>query len=88
MVVSGAIARHGPTDVRFGSKADICSALAHVRYYPESGHMHCFPLIDYGQNGSLSPSFISPSEHVIHDAVPRIVDANEKQHQGCGSCAK
>jgi hypothetical protein len=26
-------------DVRFGSKADICSALAHVRFIPESGHV-------------------------------------------------
>ena len=25
-------------NVRFGSKADICSALAHVRFIPESGH--------------------------------------------------
>jgi len=37
---------------------------------------------------SLSPSFLSPSEYVIRDAVPRIMDANEKQHQGCDSCAK
>jgi hypothetical protein len=25
-------------DVRFGSKADICSAQANVRFIPESGH--------------------------------------------------
>ena len=28
----------GPTDVRFGSKADICNANRHVRFIPESGH--------------------------------------------------
>ena len=26
---------------RFGSKADICSAENHVRFTPESGHVHC-----------------------------------------------
>jgi hypothetical protein len=25
-------------DVRFGSKADICGAISHVRFTPESGH--------------------------------------------------
>src|SRR5262249_21657829 len=28
-------------DVRFGSKADICSAQRHVRFTPESGHVQC-----------------------------------------------
>src|SRR5262245_58255923 len=27
--------------VRFGSKADICSAQAHVRFTPDSGHVQC-----------------------------------------------
>ena len=27
--------------VRFGSKADICTARAHVRFTPESGHVRC-----------------------------------------------
>jgi len=27
-------------DVRFGSKADMCSAKGHVRFTPESGHVH------------------------------------------------
>ena len=27
--------------VRFGSKADICSAKRHVRFAPESGHVRC-----------------------------------------------
>src|SRR5262245_44391488 len=28
-------------DVRFGSKADICSAQAYVRFTPNSGHVRC-----------------------------------------------
>ena len=31
----------GPTDVRFGSKADMCSAKLHVRFTPKSGHVQC-----------------------------------------------
>ena len=30
-----------PSDVRFGSKADMCSAKRHVRFTPESGHVRC-----------------------------------------------
>jgi hypothetical protein len=30
-----------PADVRFGSKADICSAKRHVRSTPESRHVQC-----------------------------------------------
>ena len=29
----------GSGDVRFGSKADICTAQGHVRFTPESGHV-------------------------------------------------
>ena len=29
------------TNVRFGSKADMCSAKRHVRLAPESGHVQC-----------------------------------------------
>src|SRR5262245_9061622 len=29
------------SNVRFGSKADICSAKRHVRFIPESGHVRC-----------------------------------------------
>src|SRR5262249_35817051 len=32
---------NGATHVRFGSKADICTAAAHVRFTPESGHVRC-----------------------------------------------
>src|SRR5215470_12695779 len=30
-----------PAHVRFGSKADICSAKRHVRFTSESGHVQC-----------------------------------------------
>jgi hypothetical protein len=41
-IVTAQIAKlEGPTDVRFGSKADICSAIRHVRFTPESGHVRC-----------------------------------------------
>src|SRR5262249_20298862 len=31
----------GVGHVRFGSKADICTAPAHVRFTPKSGHLQC-----------------------------------------------
>ena len=31
----------GRRDVRFGSKADTCAAIGHVRFTPESGHVQC-----------------------------------------------
>ena len=31
----------GDPNVRFGSKADMCSAKRHVRFTPESGHVRC-----------------------------------------------
>ena len=42
-----------PTDVRFGSKADICSAKWHVRFTPESGHLR----------GRIGMSAIVPKRH-------------------------
>jgi hypothetical protein len=33
-----------PADVRFGSKADICTAKNHVRFSPKSGHVRCTSL--------------------------------------------
>jgi hypothetical protein len=29
------------SNVRFGSKADMCAAKGHVRFTPESGHVRC-----------------------------------------------
>ena len=34
-------ARPTEVNVRFGSKADMCSATGHVRFAPESGHVRC-----------------------------------------------
>ena len=31
----------GPTDVRFGSLADMCGAMRRVRFNPKSGHVQC-----------------------------------------------
>src|SRR4029453_19108224 len=36
-----------PRHLRFGSKADMCSAKGHVRFTPESGHRN-----NYGRSGS------------------------------------
>jgi hypothetical protein len=33
--------RRTRNDVRFGSKADMCSALGDVRFTPNSGHLRC-----------------------------------------------
>jgi len=40
-----------PGDVRFGSKADICSALAYVRFTPESDRKSGHPMV-----GSARPA--------------------------------
>src|SRR5262249_22764059 len=40
--------------VRFGSKADICSAKGHVRFTPESGHVRCTsPCLLWANSGHL-----------------------------------
>src|SRR5262249_42102035 len=33
--------RRRSANVRFGSLADICTAIGHVRFTPESGHLQC-----------------------------------------------
>ena len=60
-------------DVRFGSKADMCSARRHVRFTPESGHVQCnsacaLPIADIHQltrviDGSL---YVSLSKALAH----------------------
>ena len=45
-------------DVRFGSKADMCSAKSHVRFTPKSGHVQCnsaCPLSANSGHGVLIP---------------------------------
>ncbi|MGA7535417.1 MAG: hypothetical protein WBW27_26420, partial [Pseudolabrys sp.] len=49
------------SDVRFGSKADICSAKRHVRSTPESGHMQrTGECLLSANSGHFGPNLISP----------------------------
>ena len=41
-------------DVRFGSKADMCSAKGHVRFTPRSGHWRCTNQCPLGANSGHS----------------------------------
>ena len=43
----------GLVDVRFGSKADMCSAKGHVRFTPESGHVQCTSPCPLSANSGL-----------------------------------
>jgi hypothetical protein len=42
-------------NVRFGSEADICSAIRHVRFTPESGHVRCTTLCPQSAKSGHSP---------------------------------
>ena len=42
-------------DVRFGSKADICSAIGHVRFTPKSGHVRCTSACPLSANSGHRP---------------------------------
>ena len=46
--------RRSAADVRFGSKADMCSAKRHVRFTPESGHVRCTTLCPLSANSGHS----------------------------------
>jgi len=47
-------ARFAGGDVRFGSKAHICSAKRHVRFTPESGHVQCnSPCLLWAKSGLM-----------------------------------
>ena len=55
-------------NVRFGSKADMCSAKGHVRFTPKSGHVQCtadvryVPIADIGTNQFLFDHLVGASE--------------------------
>ena len=49
----------GLADVRFGSKADICSAKRHVRFTPNSGHMRCNSVCPLSANSGHSTGNLS-----------------------------
>ena len=65
------------TDVRFGSKADICSAKAHVRFTPKSGHVRCTSQCPLSANSG-------------HSARRTLCQTDEKQrgHLGDGAASK
>src|SRR5262245_19684915 len=46
----------GPADVRFGSLADMCGAIGHVRFTPESGHGGAKGNVRYGQKQTFYAS--------------------------------
>ena len=47
-------------DVRFGSKADMCSALGDVRFTPNSGHMHrTSPCLLWAKSGHLGVKYVT-----------------------------
>jgi hypothetical protein len=48
------VGRWSHVNVRFGSKADMCGALADVRSYPESGHVQCKTLCPLSANSGYS----------------------------------
>ena len=56
----------GVANVRFGSKADICSAIGHVRSSPESGHMRrnksCLLWANSGHGQFKRPSQLSATK--------------------------
>jgi hypothetical protein len=57
----GPLERYGPTHVRFGSKADICSAKRHVRFTPKSGHLQCTrPCLLWAKSGHRQTFIRSP----------------------------
>src|SRR5262249_2323878 len=72
-----------PTDVRFGSKADICGAISHVRFTPNSdrnsGHTRAVSQRVSCLIVSLPPSIllqrndIRTAKPTISDTVPRVV---------------
>jgi hypothetical protein len=47
-------------NVRFGSKADICSAMGHVRFTPESGHVQCNQGCPLWANSNIASFIGSP----------------------------
>jgi hypothetical protein len=49
-------------DVRFGSKADMCSAKRHVRFTPNSGHVRCKEGCPLSANSGHRPDLL---DHLI-----------------------
>ena len=47
--------------VRFGSKADMCSAKGHVRFTPKSGHVQCTRDVRFVPIADIASLFRQPS---------------------------
>jgi hypothetical protein len=58
-------------DVRFGSKADICTPPAHVRFTPESGHVQCTSLCLLWAK-SAHPGRGQTIQHIKLQRTPRL----------------
>jgi hypothetical protein len=57
------------SDVRFGSKADICGAKTHVCFTPESGHSQCTNPCPLWANSGHRPHSITSSAHAYAEAI-------------------
>ena len=66
MIASNVI---GP-NVRFGSKADICSASTYVRFTPNSGHVRCNSVCPLCANSGLMQCSKPPSYSNTSSARP------------------
>ena len=73
-------------NVRFGSKADICSAKRHVRFAPESGHVRCSSSCPLCANSGHS-AFITSSaraSNVAGTSRPHLAVRLPKSHMTMG----
>jgi Penicillin-insensitive murein endopeptidase len=69
--------------VRFGSKADMCSAIGHVRFTPKRGHVRCtHPCLLWARSRHRSAAYLFPllhSFHAQHDGPRTQYDCDEKR---------
>ena len=68
-------AGHETANVRFGSKADICSAKRHVRFAPNSGRVQCTsgcPLCAKSGHCALFDHLVGAREHRVRHTIPSI----------------
>src|SRR5262245_13565712 len=74
-------------DVRFGSKADICTAMGHVRFTPESGHLRCKQECPLWANSGHRATYSAQGFAFISIRMPWIVfpEALKTRPSGCGA---
>ena len=68
--------------VRFGSKADIRSAIAHVRFTPESGHVQCISPCPLSANSGHSHGASNPFVLNVADELGDVTN-NAKSLAAC-----